>query len=193
MITIPKAQFAGTTSQLAARVQTFKDALEAHSTTVGVPAPREDDLVEYLARTSEGFEVEAPAPEVVQELTLEQRRSLALNDVNFAFEQAISRLTPGYPPSEKLSWPKQEAEALAWNAHDATPTPYMDALAAARGIPRLLLLEKTYAKVQAYTMASALAIGRRQAGEDAIDATADQASVEAARLAAVTEFHGLFV
>lgn len=63
MITITQSQFSGTTAELRARVDSFRQALEDHKTTVGVPAPREIDLVEFLVASDQDFVVEdAPAP-----------------------------------------------------------------------------------------------------------------------------------
>lgn len=105
--------------------------------------------------------------------------------VNAAFEAAAARLTVSYPPSERLTWPIQEGEALAWNADNNALTPYIDALSGARGIPRELYLQKTLAKVQAFRAASALMVGTRQKALDKIAAAQDVAGINAARDAAL--------
>lgn len=63
MQTIQRSQFQGSTEQLTARLQAFRDEIEAHALTVGVPAPREEDWIEALARSADPFEMEPePAP-----------------------------------------------------------------------------------------------------------------------------------
>lgn len=85
---IPRGLFNGTTEQLTARVGAFKDALAAHAETVGIPAPREADFVEGLARTDQPFEVEAlppePTPEEAAAEELAAKRAAAL----FALQRA---------------------------------------------------------------------------------------------------------
>jgi hypothetical protein len=54
----------GTQAAVQKRIDDFKAALVAHAQTEGVPAPREDDLIEQLARSGEPFEVvDVPEPE----------------------------------------------------------------------------------------------------------------------------------
>jgi len=64
MKTIPYSLFNGTTEQLIARVEAFRAARAAHASTVGAPAPREEDFVESLCDSGEPYEV-APEPVVV--------------------------------------------------------------------------------------------------------------------------------
>jgi hypothetical protein len=52
----------GTQQELVDRVNAFVAALEAHKLTVGIPAPREIDLVEQLAASGEEFEVYIAPP-----------------------------------------------------------------------------------------------------------------------------------
>lgn len=186
MKTVTRTQFNGSTEQLAARVQAFKDALAVHAVTVGVPAPREEDWVEALARTGEPFEVEEPAPQpVVKVPTLAERKAEAMLRVNYAFENAAARLVGEYPPSERLTWPIQEAEAIGRLANPAAPTPYLDALAAGRGVTTEHLVQRVAANSAAWRAASAQFLAERHKGEDAIAAALDEAGINAARDAAV--------
>jgi len=91
-------------------------------------------------------------------------------DNNTAYESAIAALTADYPPSEIATWERQRAEALAWHADPATPTPWIDIAASARGIERTEYLARTYAKASAFAQASAWLTGRRQGIDDAIRA-----------------------
>ncbi len=112
-------------------------------------------------------------------LTLADLRAEQLNAVNAAFERASQALTEGYPASERLTWPIQQAEALAWAADPAAPTPYLDGLAAARGIEPAELRQKTLDNVQAWMAASQQLIGRRQQLRDAIAAAATEDDIRA--------------
>ncbi len=88
MKTITRTQFSGTTEQLVARVTAFNDALVAHASTVGIPAPREEDWIEELARSGEPVEVEPePVKPTVEELRaadVDAKRAAAL----FAIQRA---------------------------------------------------------------------------------------------------------
>lgn len=52
----------GGLAALQARVAAFKEAVEAHKNTTGVPAPVEASLVELLARTNQKIEAWEPPP-----------------------------------------------------------------------------------------------------------------------------------
>jgi hypothetical protein len=64
MKTIPYSLFNGTTEQLITRVEAFRAARIAHASTVGAPAPREEDFVEFLCDLQEPYGVE-PKPVVM--------------------------------------------------------------------------------------------------------------------------------
>jgi hypothetical protein len=107
MKTIQRTQFNGTPEQLAARVQAFKDALAAHAETVGVPAPREEDWIEALARTGEPYELqtppEEPKPPTAEELAaheLMKKRAIALRALDEKRLQAAA-LDPNAPQEVK--------------------------------------------------------------------------------------------
>lgn len=101
---------------------------------------------------------------------------------NSLFEQAMLALTADYPPSEISSWERQRAEALAWQADNAAPTPWIDIAAQVRGVPRAEYLQRTVAKVQLFAQASAFLVGRRQAIDDAIRRATAMAELEAIRI-----------
>ena len=132
-----------------------------------------------------------------QEATTAQERTLAVAPgeavavVNVEFERAAARLLSDFPPSERLSWPIQEAEALAWNANNNAATPYIDVCASARGITRTLYLQKTLVKVQAFRAASARMIGTRQKALDAVAVAQDLAGITAARDAAIAALRAM--
>lgn len=86
---ISRGKFQGTNEELRAsieaRVSAFRKALAVHAKTTGVPAPREDALIEELARTGAPFEIETapeqPKPPTAEELAaaeLAEKRAAAL-------------------------------------------------------------------------------------------------------------------
>lgn len=109
---------------------------------------------------------EPPAPEP----TLEEAQAAQLVLINVSFETAALALTAGYPEAERLTWPIQQAEALAWAADNAAATPYLDGLADARGITPAEMRALTLAQVQAFQAASQQLVGTRQRLRDEINA-----------------------
>ncbi len=107
-----------------------------------------------------------------------------LDDINTAFSAAAGALLAGYPIEERLTWPTQQAEALAWLADSNAPTPYLDGLAVQRGITAQDMRERTLQAVQAWTAASQQLVGTRQALRDAVLAVEQaELSAEQARTA----------
>lgn len=96
-----------------------------------------------------------------------------LSDTNAACEADIAAISAGYPSSEVLSWPKQEAEARAFTADAEAVTPLLDSLAAARGISKAELASRIIAKADLFAQLSGAIIGKRQGLEDQIDAIRD--------------------
>ena len=105
-------------------------------------------------------------------------------EINERFELEASALIAGYPDSERMTWAIQQTEALAWSRDSATPTPYLDGVAVARGIDPLDMRQKTVAQVQLFMGASQALVGKRQRLRDAIDAIQDGPDA-ATQLAAV--------
>jgi len=101
---------------------------------------------------------------------IEAARERKLAEINAAFEQAAAALTAGYPESERLTWPVQQSEALAWAADSQAPTPYLDGLAAARDITPAEMRQLTLAQVQLFMASSQQIVGKRQRLRDAVQA-----------------------
>jgi hypothetical protein len=97
--------------------------------------------------------------------------------INSASELAIAAITAGYPESEIKSWDKQEAEARAYTADPASPSPLLTALAAARGLMVDELAARVIAKADAFAAAAGAIIGKRQALEEQINAIAADAAL----------------
>ncbi len=118
---------------------------------------------------------EPPAPEP----TLAEAQAAQLVLINASFEQAAQALTAGYPEAERLTWPIQQSEALAWAADSTAATPYLDGLAAARGITPADMRAITLAQVQAFQTSSQGLVGKRQKLRDQINAATTVAAVRA--------------
>ena len=99
-------------------------------------------------------------------------------DINATCETAIAAIQAGYPASEVLSWPKQEAEARSYAADPGAATPILDALAEARGIDKAELARRVILKADAFAQYSGAVIGKRQGLEDALNALPADATVE---------------
>lgn len=91
-------------------------------------------------------------------------------DVSAEGRRRAAALTAGYPDFEQKTWPTQEREALAWEVNPATPTPFLDGIAAVRGITPEDMRAKTLGAVKAFRQASQYLVGTRQALRDAIEA-----------------------
>lgn len=109
--------------------------------------------------------------------TLEEAKTAQLAQINADFAAAASALTAGYPEAERLTWPIQQTEALAWAADNDAGTPYLDGLAAARGITPAEMRQLTLTQVQAFQTASQQLVGTRQRLRDGILAAGTVADV----------------
>jgi hypothetical protein len=90
---------------------------------------------------------------------------------------AVAELVSGYPHGEQMTWDVQRVEAMAWAADPATPTPYLDGLAKARGITAEDMRARTLAQTQAFLAASQQLVGKRQKLADRIAAAKTPAEV----------------
>lgn len=105
---------------------------------------------------------------ITAEMKFEQAKEAKLAQINSDFTQAASALTEGYPEAERLTWPVQQAEALAWDADSEAPTPYIDGLAAARGVTPDDMRQKTLEQTQLFMVASQQLVGTRQRLRDLV-------------------------
>lgn len=83
------------------------------------------------------------------------------------------------PDFEISTWTIQAAEARTWAADKSAPTPTLDNIAVARGMERVLLIEKALQKAIAYETLAATIAGQRQRYEDMLKAAIDKAAIEA--------------
>lgn len=111
---------------------------------------------------------ESPPPSAP--LSLEAARANALRRINARSVAELKNVKEGYPSDEVQSWSKQEAEARAYAADDAAPTPLLSAMSDARGVALDELVLKVIEKADLFAIVSGRIIGTRQACEDAIAA-----------------------
>jgi hypothetical protein len=90
--------------------------------------------------------------------------------INAAYQDALADVRNGYPPDEILTWDKQEREARAHLVDPAAATPFLDYLAAERGIDKADLVGRIMTKVEAAEATIGKLTGKRQRLEDQLDA-----------------------
>ena len=130
---------------------------------------------------------EQPDPDQPQpEPTIPDVKAQRVDAINAAFEAAASALTAGYPEAERLTWMVQQQEALAWQADQAAPTPWLDGLASQRGITPDEMRQLTLNQVQLFMAASQMLVGKRQRLRDAVYAVPDDAPDALDQIAAIT-------
>lgn len=89
----------------------------------------------------------------------------------------LNELARPYEPAERETWGYQKEEALAWQQNPATPTPFCDAVAAGRGVPRELFMTKVLENYTLFYQAAANILGQQQALIDRVNALEDVAAV----------------
>lgn len=102
-----------------------------------------------------------------------------------ACELELMQITGSYPPSEIVSWDAQYAEAVAWTANNATPTPLLSAIVAENGATLSDLVASILTKAAAFKVASGAAIGKRQLLTDQINAITDTTAAGIAAVQAI--------
>lgn len=118
-----------------------------------------------------------PDPPAPPPPTLDDAKAQAHQQVDAQFSLQAALLVGDYPAAERETWPNQQAEADAWHADNTVVTPYLDAIAAARGVDPVMFRQAVYDNVTQFKTASATLVGKRQRLSDEIDAatTVDEA------------------
>ena len=93
----------------------------------------------------------------------------AIKVVDDEFSKALDLITDKYPEHERLTWPQQKEEALAYKQDPNTNTPLLDNIAEARNVPKNILADKIIEKATAYETISGKAVGYRQLAEDMLN------------------------
>lgn len=114
------------------------------------------------------------------QLPLTELKAIKLQQVNVAAESVIDPIISQYPRYEIDSWQKQVAEAHAFIADNTAITPWLDSAVSMRpGKTKAELANRILQKEAAFGAISGYVSGQRQALEDAIDAAADRATLDA--------------
>jgi hypothetical protein len=106
-------------------------------------------------------------------------KAIKTNEIDAAYNAAISVISSSYPETERNSWAKQEQEARAWIANGSAATPLLSAIAAARGTSLTDIAARVIANADAYAVYAGGVIGKRQAKMIAIAAATTIAELEA--------------
>lgn len=132
---------------------------------VAVILPGQPDEIPACSLTATKYLGELVYP-AAESHKLEAAKAAKLVELNAGCERALSILTASYPPGELQSWPQQVKEANDLTANPEAETPLLSAIAKARGLAVVELVERVRLKAEAYAQLSGSAIGRRQALED---------------------------
>jgi len=122
------------------------------------------------AQAARDAELAAQAP-----ARLVEHKAHKIAAIRAKFDGLVAGLKADAAPYEVETWSVQTAEYSAWMANSATATPYVSALAAARGVPLPDLMAKIGMKVAGLASVQ----GAQQALEAAVKAAVDEAAVDA--------------
>ena len=111
--------------------------------------------------------------------TLADAKATKSTEILTGSDAAMNLITSSYSENEKLSWPKQEAEAKALLADPNAPAPLLRGIADTRGIALTTLRDKVLANVEASEALTALILGTQQRYEDAVKAATTVEEVQA--------------
>lgn len=116
------------------------------------------------AGTATSLQVFTACPQLRDDLEANIRRGAAAR---------LEKLTAPYSVQERETWPYQRAEALAWQADRKAATPFCDAIALSRNIPRTVFLAKVLENDALFTQAATQILGLQQQLIDRIWAETD--------------------
>ena len=105
----------------------------------------------------------APPPPTPPAPTLAQAQAAQSQLINNSTESELQAIVAAYPSLEVATWPNQYAEATAYTANGAAPTPTLTAITASSGQTVAALAALVLVKAAAFTVASGAVIGKRQA------------------------------
>ena len=107
--------------------------------------------------------------------SLTELKAQKISTIRAKFDGLVAGLKADAAPYEVETWAVQTAEYSAWVANNTTPTPYVSALAAARGMTLADLIAKIGAKVAGLASIQ----GAQHALEAAVNAATTQAELDA--------------
>lgn len=152
----------------------FSDGRVVLSTDV--PPPSSD----YILKNGEWV-----LPENHTEMILSAAKKQKLKDLNDSAQAFIDTNSGAnlVPDFEFASWSIQASEAKAWQLDKNAPTPVLDGIATARGIPADTLKAAALRKTLAYEQLAAHVAGQRQALQSKIEAAKKQSDLDKIKIA----------
>ena len=141
-----------------------------------VPPPSRD----YILKNGEWV-----LPENYTEMILSAAKKQKLKDLNDSAQAFIDTNSGAnlVPDFEFASWSIQASEAKAWQLDKNAPTPVLDGIATARGIPADTLKAAALRKTLAYEQLAAHVAGQRQALQSKIEAAKKQSDLDKIEIA----------
>ncbi|MBM7064277.1 hypothetical protein [Neisseria elongata] len=121
-------------------------------------------------------------PETANIDSLKSVKLVALNAAAQAFINKHAGID-SVPEFEFASWSIQASEAKAWQLNKNAPTPVLDGIATARGIPADTLKAAALRKTLAYEQLAAHVAGQRQALRSKIEAAKKQSDLDKIEIA----------
>ncbi len=112
------------------------------------------------------IEVKALPKSEKDKYTAQQAGQKKQSDINATYNQKIIAMVGTIPQSEIDTWPKQEAQALAWKADSTADVPFIQGLANERSMLLSELVPRILQKAAIYRDASSKALGQKHAAED---------------------------
>lgn len=128
------------------------------------------------------------APEQSMKKQLEIIRTQKIEEAKQAYTSAIQKITPDYPPDEKLSFDKQEAQALLYKQNpeiDESQILFIANLAKDKQEDLAVLVEKILQKKTQFEIYSAKYLGRKQRVEQLCKNAQTAEEAEAIDVAAI--------
>ncbi len=119
----------------------------------------------------QGYQVIFTPPKETEE-DLTKAKDIKKKQAEQALTMAIETITPYYPTDEKVSFAKQEQEAIQYLANpkiDEKEIPCIASIAKGRQIPLADLVQKIITKAGMFSTLSGLYMGRKQRIEDLVD------------------------
>lgn len=115
-----------------------------------------------------------------ESVNINDLKSVKLVILNAAAQAFINKHAgiDSVPEFEFASWSIQASEAKAWQLDKNAPTPVLDSIATARGIPADTLKAAALRKTLAYEQLAAHVAGQRQALQSKIEAAKTQAALD---------------
>lgn len=83
-------------------------------------------------------------------------------------ERRLNTLAGHYLPAERETWPYQREEAMRWRDGGMQATPFCDAIAAGRGVPREAFMTAVLQNTELFSQYSSMFLGTQQAILDRI-------------------------